>query len=78
MLRIRWINCLAGLSGLWLSSSCLMAHPGHEVLPAEPESLVHYLLEPDHAIPPLVIGATIILSISVARYLWRRRQNEAR
>jgi hypothetical protein len=64
-------------SQAWLTASLCLAHPGHETLPVEPESAWHYLLEPQHILLPIGIGAFVALVAVIGmRRWWLRRTAE--
>lgn len=48
------------------------AHPGHTVDVAEPESVAHYLLHPEHLAMPLLFVACAIAGVVYSRYFRRR------
>jgi hypothetical protein len=58
----------AFFASAWLSlASTSFGHPGHETLPIEPQSAAHHLLEPSHALPAIVMGTTVVLTLLIVR-----------
>lgn len=52
------------------AGSLVRAHPGHGTTP--PESVRHYVLEPVHGLPLLVlVGAVVAVSLA---YEWQRKR----
>lgn len=53
-----------------LGGSVVSAHPGHGTTP--PESVRHYVLEPVHGLPLLVlVGAVVAVSLA---HQWQRKR----
>lgn len=48
----------------------VIAHPGHELLPASTDSAAHYAFEPVHGLPAIAAGVVLLL---VFRWIARRR-----
>jgi hypothetical protein len=48
---------VAVVANLALTSSYALAHPGHAVEITSTDSPVHYLVQPEHALPVVVIMA---------------------
>ena len=60
---------------LLLPAEAVWAHPGHGVTP--PESPAHYVLEPLHALPVLLIVVAIVCVRVISRRRARAAQREA-
>lgn len=66
---------IAAVSSALFVPSVASAHPGHEVLPIESQSSLHYLLEPAHVALPLAVGLVLLAVVFAAlRWLQRRRR----
>ncbi len=61
---------LMGMLVTGTSAGTVLAHPGHGV--TDPETPAHYVLEPVHAIPVLLLVAACWL------VAWRRRASQRR
>ena len=62
---------LMSLSGVLLSRAAAFAHPGHGV--TDDQSVVHYVAEPVHSLPLVLLGAACAAGWLVFRTV-RRRQ----
>ncbi|MDZ4849411.1 MAG: hypothetical protein SGI77_08950 [Pirellulaceae bacterium] len=52
----------------------VIAHPGHELLPASTDSAAHYAFEPVHGLPAIAAGVVLLLIIRwIARRRWRQQ-----
>jgi hypothetical protein len=66
---VRWTRLFV-FASLLCSASTLVAHPGHGT--TAPDTVEHYVFEPVHAIPVVVLVAAIAVGVVVRR---RRRSH---
>ena len=62
---------LMSLSGVLSSGAAAFAHPGHGV--TDDQSVVHYVAEPVHSLPLILLGAACAAGWLVLRAVRRRR-----